>query len=73
MNFIEITTETIQLDQLLKWGGIVNSGGQVKFLLEDEKIKLNGEIVTAKRKKIVPGDIVEVVDQGVWQVKKQGD
>lgn len=73
MNFIEINTETIQLDQLLKWGGIVNSGGQVKFLLEDEKIKLNGEIVTAKRKKITPGDIVEVVDQGVWQVKKQGD
>lgn len=73
MNFIEISTETIQLDQLLKWGGIVNSGGQVKFLLEDEKIKLNGEIVTAKRKKITPGDIVEVVDQGVWQVKKQGD
>jgi ribosome-associated protein len=73
MKIIEINTDTIQLDQLLKWGGIINSGGQMKFLIEEEKVKLNGEIVTAKRKKIVPGDIVEVTDQGVWQVQKQGD
>jgi len=74
MQFIEINTDVIQLDQLLKWAGLIESGGQMKFLLEDQKIKLNGEQVTAKRKKIVPGDIVEIIGQGSWQVKKtQGE
>ena len=54
METIEINTETIQLDQLLKWAGIIESGGQVKLLLADELIKLNGAIETAKRRKIKP-------------------
>ena len=57
---IQITTEFIKLDQLLKWAGIIESGGQVKLLLADELIKLNGAIETAKRRKIKPGDIIEI-------------
>ena len=44
MEKITIHTENIQLDQLLKWAGIVESGGQVKLMLEDEIIKVNGNI-----------------------------
>ena len=74
MQTIEINTDEIQLDQLLKWAAIVNSGGQVKFMIEDEIIKLNGVIVTARRKKIKPGDIFEFDGEGSWQVvKKQGE
>ena len=74
MQKIEINTDEIQLDQLLKWAAIVNSGGQVKFMIEDEIIKLNGVIVTARRKKIKPGDIIEIDGEGSWQVvKKQGE
>ena len=74
MQKIEINTDEIQLDQLLKWAAIVNSGGQVKFMIEDEIIKLNGEIVTARRKKIRPGDVIEIAGEGSWQVvKKQGE
>ena len=72
METIEINTETIQLDQLLKWAGIIESGGQVKLLLADELIKLNGAIETAKRRKIKPGDIIEIVGEGTWQVVRQG-
>ena len=74
MQTIEINTDEIQLDQLLKWAAIVNSGGQVKFMIEDEIIKLNGVIVTARRKKIKPGDIIEIDGEGSCQdVKKQGE
>ena len=70
---IAIHTETIQLDQLLKWAGIIESGGQVKLLLADELIKLNGAIETAKRRKIKPGDIIEIVGEGTWKVVRQGE
>ena len=73
MEIIEIKTDVIQMDQLLKWASIIDSGGQIKFLLEDQLLKLTGSIVTEKRKKVHPGDIVEIVGQGSWQVKKQGE
>lgn len=73
METIEINTETIQLDQLLKWAGIIESGGQVKLLLADELIKLNGASETAKRRKIKPGDIIEIVGEGTWKVVRQGE
>lgn len=70
---IEIETDVIQLDQLLKWAGIIESGGQIKFLLEEKRIKLNGIIETAKRRKIHAGDVIEIVDEGIWKVIKQGE
>lgn len=50
----------IQLNQLLKWIGVLETGGQIAFLLERRAILLNGVIVQEKRKKIYPGDIVTV-------------
>lgn len=68
MNEIAIHTATIQLDQLLKWVGVVESGAQVKFLLADAMIEVNGKGITERRKKIYPGDIVQVKGMGQWQV-----
>ena len=68
MKKIEIYTDEIQLDQLLKWAGIIESGGQIKFLLQDEMIYLNDQLVTEKRKKIHSGDIVKIKDNDTWQV-----
>ena len=68
MEKITIHTENIQLDQLLKWAGIVESGGQVKLMLEDELIKVNGNIETARRRRLYDGDIVELKRTGSWQV-----
>ncbi|MFA6849298.1 MAG: RNA-binding S4 domain-containing protein [Selenomonadaceae bacterium] len=70
---IEIKTDVIQLDQLLKWAGIIESGGQIKFLLEEKRIKLNGIIETAKRRKIHADDVIEIIDEGIWKVVKQGE
>ena len=68
MEKITIHTENIQLDQLLKWAGIVESGGQVKLMLEDEIIKVIGNIETARRRRLHEGDIVEIEGIGSWQV-----
>ena len=71
MEKILIKTETINLDQLLKWASIVDSGGIVKFMIEDQLIKVNGEVVKQRRKKIYPGDIIEIIDSGQWEVQRE--
>ena len=58
MTDIEIHTETIQLDQFLKLAGAVPSGGIVKELIAAGAILRNGEVETARRRKLVPGDII---------------
>ncbi len=68
MESIDITTSVINLDQLLKFAGIVETGGQVKLFVEEGLIWLNGAVVTERRKKIRPGDIVEIKGIGIWKV-----
>lgn len=60
---ISIHTDYIQLDQLLKYANILSTGGQIKELLAEELITLNGTIVTEKRKKIYPNDVVSIGDE----------
>ena len=71
MEKISIHTESIQLDQLLKWAGIIESGGQVKPLLEEKMILVNGNIETAKRRRLFPGDTVEILEMGCGQVARE--
>ena len=73
METIKINTETIQLDQLLKWAGIIASGGEGKVLLEDQRIKLNGTIETARRRKLKIGDVVEIDGIGILKLAWQDE
>ncbi|AIF54014.1 RNA-binding S4 domain-containing protein [Pelosinus sp. UFO1] len=68
MDEIGITTTTIQLDQFLKWAGIVESGGQVKLFIEDGLVFVNDVQISERRKKLQPGDIVEIKEIGIWKV-----
>jgi len=68
MEIIEITTPTIKLDQLLKWAGIADTGGQVRLFIDDGLITINGIKVHERRKKINIGDIIEIKDMGIWKV-----
>lgn len=68
MEKISINTPQINLDQLLKWAGIVESGGQVKLMIDEGLIKLNNVLVTERRKKVHPGDVVIIEGLGTWQV-----
>ena len=67
---ITIDTEEIQLDQFLKWAGVLASGGEVKALLAERRIKRNGETESARRRKLHPGDVIEIEGMGAWRVAK---
>ena len=60
---IEITTATITLDKLLKFSGVADTGGQAFMMVEDGVVRLNGQLVTEKRKQVRPGDVVNIDDQ----------
>jgi ribosome-associated protein len=68
MKTIQIYSEIIKLDQLLKFAGIAESGSMAKAMIQDEMVKVNGETVTARGKKLKPGDTVEVEGLGTFQL-----
>ncbi|WP_392887219.1 RNA-binding S4 domain-containing protein [Eubacterium limosum] len=68
MEIIEINTEFIKLDQLLKFAGLVGNGSDAKMMIQDEMIRVNGEICTMRGKKLRPGDMVEVEGAGSFEV-----
>lgn len=68
---VMIHTDYIQLDQLLKFQGIISTGGQIKPLVEDNKVFLNGNICKEKRKKILPCDVVDIDGIGSFLVTKE--
>ena len=60
---VVIDTEYISMDKLLKFSGIADTGGQAFMMVEDGIITLNGILVTEKRKKVRPGDVVNIDNQ----------
>ncbi|WP_414827180.1 S4 domain-containing protein YaaA [Apilactobacillus kunkeei] len=66
-----IDTEYITLGQLLKEEDIVSSGGQAKWYLKDNAVKLNDEPEDRRGKKLYDGDNVEVIDVGLFFIRKK--
>jgi ribosome-associated protein len=59
MKQVELTKEPVELFKILKFEGVVGSGGEAKSAIENGQVKVNGEVETRKRRKIVAGDLVE--------------
>ena len=59
MQIIELREDFIKLGQALKAAGLVESGVDAKFVIQDGLVKVNGSIETQRGKKLVAGDIVE--------------
>ncbi len=59
---INIKTDFIKLNQLLKLATILQNGSDFKIFILDNKIKLNDVEVTERGKKIYKGDIVSIND-----------
>ncbi len=57
---INITTEYIKLDQLLKFSALAESGAMAKDMIQDGIVSVNGEECEMRGKKIRAGDIVTV-------------
>ena len=59
MEKIKIKDDYIKLGQALKLAGLVSSGIDAKFVVQDGQVKVNGEVDTRRGKKLVPGDTFE--------------
>ncbi len=55
---IKIETEFIRLDSFLKLSGMVDTGGQAKFLIQGGEVLVNRETCLMRGKKLRPGDTV---------------
>jgi ribosome-associated protein len=53
-----IKDEYIKLGQALKLAGLVESGVDAKFTVQDGLVSVNGTICTMRGKKLVDGDVV---------------
>ena len=59
MEKIQIETEFIKLDSLLKFAALVGTGGEAKYVISEGLVEVNGETCTQRGKKIRPGDKVK--------------
>lgn len=57
---IQINTEFIRLDALLKFAGAAETGGDAKLMIQDGNVSVNGEVCTQRTKKIRDGDTVSL-------------
>ena len=58
MQKIYIKDDFIKLGQALKLAGLVDSGLDAKFVIQDGEVTLNGVVETQRGKKCVPGDVI---------------
>ena len=63
---VEVSREPVELYKILKFEGIVGSGGEAKAAVASGVVLLNGEVETQKRKKIVSGDTIELGEEKIW-------
>ena len=67
---IQITTEFIKLDALLKFAALVGTGGEAKYVIAEGLVKVNGEVCTMRGKKLHPGDEVTFM-ANIWRVTEE--
>ena len=60
---IAIRGDTIRLGQLLKLAGVVGAGGELKALLAEAPVLVNGEPDARRGRQLHPGDVVSVAGE----------
>jgi ribosome-associated protein len=60
---VEINSEFIRLDAMLKLAGAFVTGGQAKEAIQGGQVLVNGEPCTMRGKKMRPGDKARYQDQ----------
>ena len=54
-----LALEPLRLDHFLQTMGMFETGGQAKHGIQGSEVKVNGQIETRRRRKLVPNDFVE--------------
>ena len=60
---IQIQPEFIKLQDLLKFAGAVETGGDAKLIIQEGRVAVNGEVCTMRGKKLRPGDRAVIDDE----------
>lgn len=63
MNEVKINTDIIKLDSFLKWCGAVSIGSEAKAAIQNWQVKLNGQTILLRGKKLKKGDKIEFNEQ----------
>ena len=58
MREVIVTKEPVELYKILKFEGMVGSGGEAKAVVAEGRVQVNGKVETQKSKKIVSGDVI---------------
>ena len=56
---VKIQTEYIKLQDLLKFTGAVETGGEAKEVIQASQVLVNDEVCTMRGKKLRPGDVAQ--------------
>jgi ribosome-associated protein len=59
MREVILKSQPVELYKILKFEGMVPSGGVAKLAIESGDVIVNGVVETRKRKKMVAGDVIE--------------
>ncbi|RRJ82918.1 RNA-binding S4 domain-containing protein [Aestuariirhabdus litorea] len=59
MKTIIINREPVELFKILKFEGMVASGADAKGAVAEGQVRVNGEVETRKRRKMMAGDLLE--------------
>lgn len=57
---VQIHTDYIKLDSLLKYAGITETGGEAKELVLSGAVSVNGDVCLERGKKVRVGDTVKI-------------
>lgn len=65
MKTVKIKDEFIKLGQAMKLAGLVDSGVEAKFRIQEGAVKVNGKTELQRGKKLYAGDVIEYEGQQV--------
>jgi ribosome-associated protein len=62
MREVTITTDSVRLGQFLKLADMIDVGSDVKSLLDDGEVRVNGTREVRRGRQLIRGDVVTVGD-----------
>ena len=73
MEIITLREEYIKLGQALKAAGLVDSGVEAKYAVEEGKVRVNGQTALQRGKKLFAGDMVKFRGQTIKNEARKAD
>lgn len=70
---VPVGEKPINLTQVLKLGGFVQSGGEAKAVIAEGLVRVNGEVELRKRRQMKVGDTIALEDGPTIVLTQGGD